>query len=149
MVCAFVLEILRASKVTLTTYLLCFGRSTGGVSTVPPIAANSDAVCFVLVMTTFCATFLPAGVTWAFLVDKEQNLKPVTSNLRACQLLFLLTMMREKLNTLLGRLEKGAWLDSMSDAEKAECLRFGNSEGRFLSKSLSYHAAHFRPAWPL
>jgi hypothetical protein len=62
-VCAFVLEIWRASKVTLTTYLLCFGRSTGAVSAVPPIAANTDAVCFVSVTPGFGATFLPAGVT--------------------------------------------------------------------------------------
>ncbi len=37
-------------------------------SAVPPIAANSEAVRLVSVVRTFGATFLPAGVTRAFLV---------------------------------------------------------------------------------
>lgn len=69
--------------------------------------------------------------------------KPLPSNLRARRPLYLLTSMREKLNNLIRQLEKGQRLDRMSDAEKAEYLRHGNSEGRFLSKALSYHSANF------
>lgn len=69
--------------------------------------------------------------------------KPLPSNLRARRPLYLLTSMREKLNNLLGQLERGHRLDLMSDAEKAEYLRHGNSEGRFISKALSYHSANF------
>lgn len=69
--------------------------------------------------------------------------KPLPSNLRARRPLFLLTAMREKLNTLLTRLTSGKRMDGMSDAEKAEYLRYGNSEGRFLDKALVRHSVDF------
>ncbi len=59
---------MRLTEAFLTTNLLCFRRSTGGGSAVPPvIAAISEAVCFVSGMPTHSATmtFLPAGVTRA------------------------------------------------------------------------------------
>ncbi len=45
-------------------YLVC---STGIVSAVPPIASIKAAVHFLSAMPTLDATFLPAGVTCAFL----------------------------------------------------------------------------------
>ena len=69
--------------------------------------------------------------------------KPLPSNLRAKRPLFLLHSMRQKLNKLLEQVENCRRVDSMTDVEKAEYLRHGNSEGRFMTKALSYHAAHF------
>lgn len=73
----------------------------------------------------------------------SSHLKPLPSNLRARRPLFLLTSMREKLNQLLSRLTVGGMMGSMSDSEKAEYLRYGNSEGRFLHKALTYHSVDF------
>lgn len=69
--------------------------------------------------------------------------KPLPSNLKARRPLYLLTTLREKLNTLLEQLNKGRLFDELTDAEKQAYLSFGNTAGRFLPTSMKYHAANF------
>lgn len=71
------------------------------------------------------------------------RLKPLPSNLRAKRPIFMLSSLREKLNTLLEQLNKGRLFDELSDVEKQEYLSFGNISGRFLSTSIKYNAANF------
>ena len=69
--------------------------------------------------------------------------KPLPSNLRVRRPILLLSTLREKLNTLLEQLNKGRLFEQLTDVEKQEYLCFGNKAGRFLSKSIKYHAANF------
>lgn len=69
--------------------------------------------------------------------------KPLPSNLKARRPLFLLSTLREKLNTLMEQLSKGRLFEQLSDVEKQEYLSFGNTAGRFLPTSMKYHAANF------
>lgn len=69
--------------------------------------------------------------------------KPLPSNLRARRPIVLLASLREKLNVLMEQLRKGRLFDELSDVEKQEYLSFGNTAGRFLTKSIKYNAANF------
>jgi hypothetical protein len=69
--------------------------------------------------------------------------KPLPSNLRARRPIFLLTSLREKLNTLLEQLNKGRLFDELTDEEKQKYLSFGNNAGRLFSTSMKYNAANF------
>ena len=69
--------------------------------------------------------------------------RPLPSNLKARRPLHLLVGLRGKLNTILEQLNRGLLFDQLSDVEKQEYLSFGNTAGRFLPKSIKYHAANF------
>lgn len=69
--------------------------------------------------------------------------KPLPSNLRSRRPIFLLTSLREKLNTMLEQLNKGRLFEELTDVEKQEYLSFGNVAGRFLTTSIKYNAANF------
>ncbi len=69
--------------------------------------------------------------------------KPLMSNLKSRRPIFLLTTLREKLNTMLEQLNKGRLFEELTDVEKQEYLSFGNVAGRFLTTSIKYNAANF------
>lgn len=73
----------------------------------------------------------------------EHLVKPLPRNLRARRSLFQLCSLREKLNNLLGQLNKGRLFEDLSDQEKQEYLSFGNISGRFLTTAMRYRAANF------
>jgi hypothetical protein len=74
---------------------------------------------------------------------KTGFVKPLPSNLKLRRPIFLLSSLREKLNTLSEQLSQGMLLSNMTDEEKRAYLSHGNVAGRFLATSVKYNAANF------